>query len=185
MPEPEFTTAIIAMAARPYHGGHDGLIRLAANERDSVHVFAANSSNRDFVRAETMHEIWDQHIIPALPKGTWVHFTNNPVRSVYEHLGRYNEDPCCDSSFVIYGDPTDVISNFPDRSLEKYVGNLFRADRVSRRPVERSSTMDVSGTRMREWLREGDERSFCAHLPAWMNKRTVWQLLRRDAMNRP
>ena len=34
---------LIAMSAKPYHAGHDGLVRWAANENDIVYLFVSLS----------------------------------------------------------------------------------------------------------------------------------------------
>lgn len=169
------------MAARPFHVGHDALIRLAAGECDEVRVLASAFTDRECVRASTMRDVWNRCIVPNLPPNVIVTMTHVPVRTAYEALGLENElaDPA-GPSFALYGDEKDVISSFPDKHIERYMGNLLRQGRVTRRPVPRSSTVDIDGTHMREWLAAGDERSFCAGLPDWMDKRTVWRMLRSD-----
>ncbi len=173
------------MSAKPYHAGHDALIRLACDECEQVIIFVSMSDRvrkGEFpVRAETMKKLWDD-IIETLPKRAMVALVPNPVSAVYEFVGLRNGDTMPvmkDEKLVIYSDPVDMERNFPERSLTKYGGALVNAKRLARRFVPRDTTVDVSGTQMRAWLQHGDKKKFIAHLPETLDGEAFWKALSR------
>ncbi len=175
--------ALIPMACRPYHAGHDALIRLARSECDQVIVFASTTDRvrkGEFtVRANVMRKLWDS-IVESLPQGVGVVFVSNPVGAVYEFVGLRNGDTLPvmkDEKLVIYSDPEDMERNFSERSLAKYGGALANGKRLARRHVPRDTTVNVSGTQMRAWLMHGDKARFIANLPETLDGETFWKAL--------
>ena len=173
---------IVAMSAKPYHGGHDGLVRVAAAENDTVKLYVSTSDRKRKgelpISGAAMAEIWERFIIPSLPGNVDVELGGVPIRKVYEFLGAENEAGSEDT-YTIYGDPTDVNRNFPPGSLEKYMPELYAKGRIQLEPVQRTATVDVSVTKMRQWLESGDKESFIAHLPEPLQAHgdEVWQML--------
>lgn len=174
---------VVPMSAKPYHVGHDQLIRLALFECEEVVVFVSNADRvrkGEFpVKGETMREIWTEHIMKTFPDEVYVSFVPNPVSAVYTLLGDSDKDPNNTDSFRIYSDPTDMERNFPPKSISKYMPELVARQRVVRRLVPREATVDVSGTQMRAWLQHGNKEKFLAHLPSFMDGETVWNALQR------
>ncbi len=171
------------MAGRPYHAGHDALIRLAQQESDQVVVFVSTADRirkGEFpIRADVMRKLWAD-IVETLPEDISVVFVPNPVSAVYEFIGLRNGDTqptMRDEKIVIYSDPSDMERNFPERSLVKYGGALVNAKRLARRFVPRDSTVDVSGTQMRAWLQHGDKKKFMTKLPEGLDGEAVWEAL--------
>lgn len=174
---------LIAMSAKPYHAGHDGLIRLAARECGAVHLYVSLSdrarSGEVPVLGSDMKRVWGM-IEPTLPPNVEVEYGGSPVGKVWKELGAASEAGSQDT-YVVYGDPTDVTQNFTEALMERYAGSLFDAGRIIVRPVERSSTTDVSGTQMRRWLASGDKESFLRNLPKGIDADAVWNVLRKTA----
>ncbi len=173
------------MSAKPYHAGHDALIRLAQGECEQVVVFVSTSDRvrkgEYPVRADVMRKLWVD-IVETLPEDISVVFVANPVSAVYEFIGLRNGDtqPAMrDEKIVIYSDPVDMERNFPERSLTKYGGALVNAKRLARRFVPRESTVDVSGTQMRAWLQHGNKAKFVANLPEGLDAEAYWKALSR------
>ncbi len=178
-----FNIALVPVAARPYHAGHDALIRLARSECDQVVVFASMTDRvrkGEFpVRANVMRKLWND-IIETLPEGVSVVFVPNPVVAIYEFVGLRNGDTMPvmkDEKLVIYSDPDDMERNFAEQALVKYGGALANAKRLARRHVPRVTTVDVSGTQMRAWMMYGDKAKFIAHLPVGLDGNAVWKEL--------
>ena len=171
---------LIPMAARPYHLGHDGLIRLAAKECDQVIVFASMSdrvrTGETGISGAAMTNIWKTQIEPSLPDNVSVTYGGSPTRNVYEYLISAEEANSLDT-FAVYGDPTDVTTNFSMANVARYVPNLVNNDHFAQRPVERASTIDISGTKMRAYLTNGDKESFIRHLPQTIDGEAVWNAL--------
>lgn len=169
---------IVPMSAKPYHVGHDMLLRLAAAECDRVVAFVSTSDRirkGEFpISGAVMRAVWSSHIVRTLPGNVSVRFVSNPVSSTYELLGDANVSDASDTSYRVYSDPDDMNRNFPSRNLLKYTGRLVEGELVSLRVVPREETVNVSGTQMRGWLLHGDKAAFVAHLPATLDADLVW-----------
>lgn len=182
---------LIAMSCKPYHGGHDGLIRRAAKECDTVKVFISLS---DRIRkgevpifGDDMAEIWQKHVAPTLPENVVLSFGGIPVRKVYEELGDANL-AMSDNTYVVYSDVVDMEANFGVEKMQKYVKDLYERGHVDLISVPRTSTVNVSGTMMRHFLEIDDKKSFIANLPSRIkDKNAVWEMLkaRVDAASDP
>jgi hypothetical protein len=166
---------IVPMSAKPYHAGHDGLIRLAAKENDEVHLYVS-TSDRDEVSGQAMAKIWKDQIEHTLPGNVKVEYGGSPVLKAFQDIGKASEANSPDA-YSIYSDPEDAAINFSDDKLQKYAANLHAAGRVKTRPVERTSTVDVSGTKMRGFLANGDKKSFLKFLPPGLDGEAVWNTL--------
>lgn len=163
------------MSAKPYHAGHDGLVSLASKENDEVHLYVS-LSDRDEVSGDAMKKIWQEHIQPSLPANVNVVYGNSPVRLSYEDIGNADKNSSNDT-FLIYSDPTDAATNFSDNSLQKYAPNLFKSGRVKTRPVKRTSTINISGTKMRGFIANNDKVSFLKYMPKKIDGNAIWNIL--------
>jgi len=141
------------------HIGHWKLIEKAANENDNVVVY---TSTTDRVRkgefpiyGDDFVQIWSDMLIPSLPKNVKVKFVDSPLRSVMHELGWFEQRLTQDAANVptinLYSDKEDVETNFKQEDLNKYP-ELLKAGKIKKIGVERTSTVNVSGTKMREFL---------------------------------
>lgn len=169
------------MAAKPYHAGHDALIRKAAEECEEVRVFVSVKDRARkgelTISGAKMQDAWIKLIEPTLPHNVIVSYVDNPVRSSYEFVQKLDADDSQEVRVAIYGDPDDVATNYPDKNLTKYFPRLSAACSVSRVTVERTSTVDVSGTMMRSWIAAGDFANFAQRVPAAIDPKIYWTLL--------
>jgi hypothetical protein len=172
---------LIGLSAKPYHRGHDSLVRIGLKECDDVSVFVSTS---DRVRPgeapvlwRDMGPLWQRHIQPSLGERAKVMYGGSPIRHIYETIGKEN-DAGSEDTYVIYSDPEDLEKNFPPRAMEKYAGDLYAKGRIILEPVQRTATCQVSGTQMREWLAEGAVGPFTSHLPACLPPTETWQAMR-------
>lgn len=169
------------MSAKPYHAGHDALVRMACEECDEVVVFVSTADRARKgeypVAASVMRKLWDETILASLPENAYVQFVPNPVGAVYQLIGDRNTDASSEETLVVYSDPADMDRNFPERSLAKYGQRLVEKRLLARRHVRRDSTVNVSGTEMRAWLQHGDKAKFVAHLPESLDREVIWKAL--------
>lgn len=180
------TIGLIAMSARPYHAGHDALVRLAAKECDVVHLYASLSDRfrpgEVPILGADMKRLWDRVIEPSLPSNVEVTYGGSPVGNVYKEIGDANERGS-DDGFVVYGDPDDLKTSYS--RLASYVGNRIGADQVRLRAVPRDTTVDVSGTEMRGYLASNDKQAFLNGLPPDIDGDQVWSVLRATVEHPP
>jgi hypothetical protein len=164
------TIALIPLAAKPYHAGHDGLVRIASSENDEVHLFVSISDRARTgemkIDGETMFMIWKDYIEDTLPDNvkSFIDYTvTAPVSKVYNELENAESQGSQDV-YTIYSD-VDDIRKYTDEMLSKVAPTLFSKGQIQRRGIERTETVDVSGTEMREFIEDGDIVGFTALLP--------------------
>lgn len=169
---------------KPFHAGHDAVIRLAAQENEKVKVFVSLSDRKRPgeipILGSDMAAIWKGHIEPSLPGNVQVVYVQSPVRAVWEEVGNDNLDNV-ENTYQIYSDPEDLAQNYPEKSLIRYAGNLYSRQQIIPRAVQRTETVDVSGTKMRQYLETGDEKSFIKNMPKGVNGKAIWDILSQSA----
>lgn len=164
---------LVAMAAKPLHAGHFELIKRAARENDEVDVYVSTGDRRrsgEFViTGDKMIEVWGI-LTQIIPENVNLHYVNNPIRAMWEQLEAENLRLASGdydvANYPIYSDPIDIAANFPTSRLERYVQHLLQQNLLTLQPIARSSTVNISGTQMREWLKMGEKGLFMKHLPA-------------------
>lgn len=173
--------AIIAMSAKPYHEGHDALIRRAAAQNDKVMVFVSTSDrkrpNELPISGKAMHKIWKAQIERTLPKNVEVVYGGSPVRNVFKVLGAARDAGSHDE-FRLYGDPKDVTINFPDDMLAKHYGSLYSNGQIVVVPTPHDQRITTTGTEMRRYLATNDKKSFFERLPSGLDADAVWRELK-------
>lgn len=179
---------LIAMSAKPYHAGHDGLVRLAAGECDEVHLYVSLSDRARPgeipILGSDMDKIWKSYIEPSLPGNVKVTYGGSPIGNIWKELGEASKAGS-PNTYVLYADPEDLQVNFPDANRMKYAETLEKNGQLELRPVQRTETVDVSGTKMRQYLEKGDAKSFIKNLPSSVDGQAVWDILSATAKNPP
>ena len=180
------TLGLIPIAGKPLHIGHWKLIEKAAGENDRVVVYTSTSDRikkGEFpIKGDDFVRFWTDYFVPALPKNVRVKFVESPVRSVMHELGWLEQTMTQDQARVptvkLYSDKEDVESNFKDEDLKKYP-SLLAAGKVHKVGVDRSTTVNVSGTKMREFLAQGNREEFFKYLPPIPDaqKEEIWSTL--------
>jgi len=175
---------LLGMSAKPYHAGHDMLVRIAAEENDKVILFVSTTdrarSGELRVSGDTMQEIWWNYIEPTLPSNVIPDYGGIPVSKVYAELEKA-EAAGSQDVFSIYSDDEDILK-YTDESLKQSAPMLLAKGQIKLRGVSRSETVPVSGTEMREFLEDGDMVGFIALLPRAVQKhgREIFDMLQDE-----
>jgi len=181
------TIALVPMAAKPYHAGHDGLVRIASAENDEVHLFVSvtdrSRTGEMKIDGETMFLIWKEFIEQSLPENVkpFIDYTKDaPVTKVYLELENAEKIGSQDT-YTIYSDNVDILK-YKDETLMKVAPILFSKGQIKLRGIKRSETVDVSGTKMREFIEDGDVVGFTALLPSAIQNhgKEIFKLLQDD-----
>ena len=163
---------LVPMAAKPYHAGHDGLVRIAAKENDIVKLFVSTSDRARpgelRVSGDTMQLIWWDYIEPTLPENVIVDYGGVPVGKIFSELEKA-EAAASKDVYAIYSDEKDILK-YTDEVLSKSAPALFSNKQIMLRGIKRTETVEVSGTEMRELLEDGDVVGFIALLPPAVQK---------------
>jgi nicotinamide mononucleotide adenylyltransferase len=176
--------ALIPMAAKPYHAGHDGLVRIASNENDEVHLFVSTSDRKRPgelpILGSTMQQIWVNFIEPILPQNVIVYYGGTPVSKVYKELENA-ESSVSKDEYTVYSDVEDILK-YSDEKLEKSAPTMFSNGQIMTRGIRRSETAQVSGAQMRKFLKDGDEESFISFLPLEVQRhgKSIYNMLKND-----
>jgi len=157
---------LVPMAAKPYHVGHDMLVRTASEENDIVKLYVSTSDRREDgvgISGSTMLYIWLTYIQNTLPKNVVSDYgSTSPITKVYIELENAEKNQSQDI-YSIYSDDEDIKINYSEKSLIESAPNLFKKDQIILRGISREKTIDISGTQMRDFLEnavEKDEREF-------------------------
>lgn len=155
---------------KPYHAGHDALVRRAASENDTVLV-AYSTADRARkgelpISGAAAAEIMTKFVAPTLPSNVNLMPTGVPVRFVYEYIiseeNKLVSQGSCDQ-ITVYADDADI-GNF--KNLNKYAPGMIAQGYVRFATMTRGAdSPDVSGTLMRAHLRAGDMSGFSSGLP--------------------
>jgi hypothetical protein len=181
---------LIPVSAKPYHAGHHALVTMAAAENDEVILFVSTSDRKrpgEFpIIGSDMVRVWQEELEAAMPPNVRIQYGGSPVRKVYETLGDASDSGSPDT-YVVYSDPVDTKQNYPESNLQKYCGRL-RADgqcllaaEINPEAFTRGvGTPDVSGTKVRQALQDGNFKGFAASMPAGVDSRRVYDILTKS-----
>jgi nicotinamide mononucleotide adenylyltransferase len=178
---------LVPMAAKPYHAGHHGLVMLASKENDHVILFVSTADRKRHgelpILGKTMLQIWTQFLEPILPSNVEVRYVPVPVTGVYNVLETAEQENSEDD-FSIYSDAEDI-TKYREQSLKKSAKEIYNDERIHLRGVERSSTVDISGTEMRQLLTSKaakDKKKFISFLPSQvqMHGAEIYSLLSKE-----
>lgn len=157
--------ALIPGSFKPYHAGHDTLIRKAASENDRVIVFYSTADRARpgelAVSGENSSRIMNEYVSHSLPGNVSLVASKVPVRSVFELLTEV--DSISNDSYAIYSDSEDIARY---RTISKYAPNLANSGRIDLKDMARGEdSPNISGTSMRNFIMSGDVNAFRAGLP--------------------
>lgn len=182
------TLGIVPMAGKPVHDGHWKLIEIAAKENDRVLVFVSEKGRikkGEFpIEGEQMIEVWNNILRKYLPDNVSIKFVDSPVSHVRYALLDLESDAKDSPVVSIYSD-TEDIQNYDLNELSIKYPNLGNMGKIKLRGVERSSTVDVSGTKMREFLLNDDKSSFISYLPSPLSssdKEAIWNIFKTSSL---
>jgi len=175
--------AIIPMAAKPFHAGHDSLIRQAFEDGcESVIVFLS-TGGREEITSEDMIPLWRKVYIPGITrvygKNVSIRFTDSPVKDAAVFARNFAAQKGV--QVMIYGGIDEEGNNEAQQRVDMILSkNPDLGDKIKAVGVERSMTGGISGTVMRGFLVSRDFESFSSNLPSWLDGKDrllVWNTL--------
>ena len=178
---------LVPMAAKPYHAGHHALVEMAAAQNDEVLVFVS-TSNRERkgqlpVLGSDMVKIWHEQIENILPGNVRPIYGGSPVRKVYEELERAEAENS-DDVYRVYSDPADTAQNYKETSRLKSFPTLYQRGNVIFAAEENPDSLtrgvgtpNISGTAVREMVKNGDLESFTQIMPNGVDAMAIFNIL--------
>ena len=188
--ETEKRVGLIPVSGKPYHAGHHYLVERAAAENQEVILFVSTSDRKrkgQFpILGSDMERVWKEELEPIMPSNVSVVYGGSPVQKVYEEIGMACEIEGVSETYVVYSDPTDTAQNYPEKNRDKYMQPLcdqgqviFAAEENPEAFTRGSGSPNVSGTKMREALQDGNFEEFASGMPAGVNAQNVWNILKK------
>lgn len=186
---------LVPVSAKPYHAGHHALVEMASAQNDQVILFVSTSNRhrKDEFRIDgaDMSRIWREELEGIMPGNVEVQYGGSPVRKVYETLGMANDSDSPDT-YVVYSDPADTAQNYPESNLKKYCGDLRSSGQCLLAAEEdpgsftrggEGGTPNISGTKVRQMLKDKDFEGFSAAMPAGVNGQNIFDILTKKEKN--
>jgi hypothetical protein len=176
--------AVIPMAAKPFHAGHDSLIKKAVRDgNDSVIVFVS-TGGREEISAEDMIPLWRDYYIPGISSQygdkVVIRFSDSPMREALL-VARDLVNRGKKTIVRLYG---GIDSGGEDEAKQRVAAILEKNPDMEGRiipvGVERSGTGGVSGTAMRGYVSSKDAESFVDNLPDWLGNKEklgIWRAM--------
>lgn len=184
--EKQHTVGLLPMAAKPVHEGHWKLIEYASNNADKVYVFVSTKdrSRPDEIpiKGTTVWNIWDEMLSSHLPDNVDLVESGMPIGDVYKTLNDFIEKGVDIQDKIKIFTGNDDVSNYPDKRLKKYrtAGLDVQISSLNRTGKE---SVNISGTKMREFLRDGNKEDFIKYVPHVLNtkeKEQYYNVLFKD-----
>lgn len=184
--------ALVPMAAKPYHAGHHALLKKAAAENEIVNLYISITDrarpNEFIIRGKDMTRVWQNYLEPILPSNVTPIYVKNPVREVYKELELAENSNVNEDIYMVYSDPQDTASNYPESYRQKYFPQLYNSGHVQFAAecdepgcTRGVGTPDISGTVMRKYLENGDFPAFAKLLPAGADARAIYDILHGES----
>lgn len=178
--------AIIPMAAKPFHTGHDSLIRQAFDDGCESVIIFLSTGGREEITSEDMIPLWKKVYIPGIMrtygKNVSIRFTDFPVKDAAVFARNFASQKGV--QVAVYGGIDEEGTNEAQQRVDMILSkNPDLGDKIEAVGVERSKTGGISGTAMRDFLATGDFESFSSNLPPWLDKKDrllVWKTLSKE-----
>jgi len=176
--------AVIPMAAKPFHRGHQALLDEAIADGNELILVYVSTGGRDEISSSDMVPLWKNHYLPAIQEKygdkVAIRFTKGTspmyeLRSSITNLARQSDE----TVVTLYGDPEDSAQRVNDiTNNEKNAIDL--TGKVVAGSVPRNLSGGISGTKMREFLSSGQKEQFIKNLPDFLtgdSKLAIWDSL--------
>lgn len=158
---------------KPPHAGHYKTILEIADTNDETHVFVSPREEGG-VTGEQAVKILTLYF-KKRPDIKIILAETSPVKSAYdfiEDLGKSKKAESVD--LRVYGLPVDL-SRFA--SLDKFKGEIRSTEKKETSRPEFETGSKISGTLMRQFLKDGDKENFIKGLPKNVDKEAVWKIV--------
>lgn len=172
---------IFVVSGKPVHEGHWRMIRKASSECDEA-LIITSTAGRDELPAGVMIDAWKAVLEPQFhhdyPNATLIITSESPLQLAIDKMRQLKDVV---NKFVFYSDDKDAEGKYAKDKLVEMLRDPVAASKLEPMPVPRSATVDVSGTRMRQFLAADDRVSFDRYVPQTLDqgmKDKYWNILK-------
>jgi hypothetical protein len=179
--------ALVPISAKPYHKGHEYLIKKASAENDEVFVYVSTSDrcrkNEYKIFGKDMQKIWQAQIESSMPNNVFVSYGGSPVRKVYEHI-EIAALQKSEKTYTIYTDIPSLDSCYPIDRRKTNMSPLwnegrvvFAAELAPNEYMRGVGSPNVKGEYVRRALEMKDYDGFASMIPDNLDKKFIWDIL--------
>lgn len=172
---------IFVVAGKPVHEGHWQMIGRAARECDEA-LIITSTSGRDELPPGVMIDAWKAVLEPQFhrdyPNATLIITPDSPLQLAIDKMRQLKDVV---NKFVFYSDDEDARGKYSREKLADMMRDPVAASKFQQMPVPRSETIQISGTRMRQFLAADDRESFDRYVPQTLDsdmKDKYWSILK-------
>lgn len=174
---------IFVVAGKPVHAGHWKMIELVSRECDEA-LIITSTSGRDELPAGVMIDAWKAVLEPQFhhdfSNATLIISPESPLSLAVDKMRQLKNVV---SKFVFYSDDEDAAGKYSASKMADTLRDPVAIEKFQQRPVPRSETVAISGTRMRQFITAGDKQSFDEFVPQTLSqemKDKYWKILKGE-----
>lgn len=176
------TIGIFVVAGKPVHDGHWKMIRRATACDEAIII--TSSAGRDELPAGVMIDAWKEVLEPQFHKdfsnATLIISSESPL-SIAVNKIRSLKDVV--SQFFFFSDDEDAAGKYSVDKIAGMVKDPSAMEKFVQVPVPRSQTVQISGTQVRNFLKNNDRESFDMFVPQTLSnemKDKYWSILKNE-----
>jgi hypothetical protein len=171
------------MAAKPFHAGHDALIKQSLADGCDATIVFLSTGGREEISSRDMIPLWRKVYLPGITKtygeAVTIMFSDSPMLDAMKFAKNFVKEAGKD--VAVYGGVDAEGTNEAQQRVDGIIGRFPELEgKIEAVGVDRSLTGGISGTQMRQYLSNGDRRSFVSNLPSWLSpedRNAAWSSL--------
>jgi hypothetical protein len=171
---------IFVLAGKPVHEGHWQMIGRVARECDEA-LIITSTTGRDEIPSGVMIDAWKVVLEPQFhrdyPNATLIITSESPLDIAIDKMRQLKDVV---SKFVFYSDAEDAQGKYSAKKMAERIKDPKAIAKLQQIGVPRSDTVQISGTRMREFLVSKDKSSFDRYVPQSLSqemKDKYWSII--------
>lgn len=177
---------IFVVAGKPVHAGHWQMIDIIRKECDEA-LIITSSAGRDELAAGVMIDAWKAVLEPQFhkdfPNATLIITSESPLDLA---INKMRDLKNVVNRFVFYSDPEDLAGKYAPDKLRDRIKDPVAIEKLQQVAIPRTETVQISGTRMREFIKNDDRESFDHFVPQALSpemKDNYWKIVRGEQVN--
>lgn len=180
------SVGFFVVSGKPIHDGHWEMIKRAVEGCDEA-LIITSTAGRDEIPSGVMIDAWKEVLEPQFyrdyPNAILVITDESPAKLAAEKMRELKDVV---SKFVFFSDAEDARVKYAPERLHGLVRDPTAIKKLEQVAIPRSETVDVSGTKMREFLANDDQASFNKFAPRTLSpemKNKYWNILKGDKVS--
>jgi hypothetical protein len=172
---------IFVLAGKPVHEGHWQMISRASRECDEA-LIITSTAGRDEIPSGVMIDAWKAVLEPQFhrdyPNATLIITSESPLDIAIDKMRQLKDVV---SKFVFYSDDVDASGKYSQQKMAERIRDPGAIAKLQQVAVPRSETVQVSGTKMREFITTNDKGSFDRYVPQTLSqemKDKYWSIIK-------